>query len=106
MARQLLYVDCDNLLRYDRARNSSDGEYLNAATVMAALLDADGDPVAGAESITLSKVAGVDGRYEGVILSTVALVAGALYTIEITLVEGVLDDFRSIPAIALERGTG
>ena len=105
MPRQLLHIAADNLIRYDRARDSATGDFLNAATISKATLkDSLNADVAGAVDIPLVYVAGSDGRYHGTIDAGVALVNLALYTLEITFAEGALEDFRKILCVAVDRG--
>jgi hypothetical protein len=73
---ETLYKENDNKVGLDNLKDT-DGTPLNAATVTATLLDRDdldGTPVVAAQ--TLNKVAGEDGKYEGVwdkgLLATVA----------------------------------
>ena len=61
--------------------------YINAGTVTGQLEDADGTPVGGA--VTLSYVAGSNGRYAGVVPNTLTLTAGAWYTLVVTCGSGV-----------------
>ena len=104
MAKQILNIGADDLFRFDGAKDKVLDSFLNAATVTAVLKDSGGTPVPGADSITLSYVAGSDGRYDGIREASVALVKDADYSLEITLTEGVLEDFRIIPCIAKDRG--
>lgn len=101
--KQILWIGADNLVRFDGAKNSSSGAYLNAATVTMTLKDSGGSPVAGATGVNLYYVSGSNGRYEGTLESTLALVDGAEYTLEITFAEAGLEDFRTIPCIAKRR---
>ena len=57
--------------------------YLDDATVMGVLKDAEGDAVSGASSITFAST-GANGEYVGTIPDTVSLTNGEQYTLEIT----------------------
>lgn len=78
---------------------ASTGAYVNDATVTFALKDAAGNAVSGASG-SLSYVADSDGRYEGVLESTVSLIIGATYYLEITAVASGANGFRRIECVA------
>lgn len=95
---QFLQKDSDNLIRLDRLRLATDGSYVNDATVTFTLVDIDGNDVSGATTITMAYIATSNGRYEGVLQSTVTLTEGNRYTIEVTATSGANVRFFKIDA--------
>jgi len=80
-----IFADNDNLVQNPTPmRLSSDGSYVNDATVTMTLKDSAGASVSGATGLTLSYVSGSNGRYQGTLPYTLSLTAGADYTLEIT----------------------
>jgi hypothetical protein len=97
---QALYLNEDNLIRWDRARLASDSSYVNAGTAAWVLKD---DAEAVRDSGTLDYVAGSSGRWQGTLDRTITalLVEGASYHLEITLATGAgADGFRRIELVA------
>ena len=95
MALFALFIDGDNLIRWDDMRDASTNEPINSATVTFTLKDANA--VAVASGVTMSKVTGVDGRYDGTLESTVDLGdPGAQFDLEVTATSGDLVGFRKI----------
>jgi nitrogen fixation protein FixH len=99
----VLAIGSDNLIRWDALADVRSGEYLNDATVTFTLKDPDGNPVNGAEEVSMPYAAGSDGRYEGVLESTVELEHGS-YVLETTAVRGELVGFRRMAALARYAG--
>jgi hypothetical protein len=99
-----LYVDCDNLVEIDLLTNELTGNYMNAATCSFDVLDADGASVlAGTSEITMDYVASSNGKYQGVLQSTVSLTAGEVYTIVVSIAQGGIVDSRRWEALACYR---
>jgi hypothetical protein len=84
-----VYRNNDNLVQNPTPMTlSSDGSYVNDATVTMTLKDSGGTPVSGASSLSLTYVTGSNGRYQGTLPYTLTLTAGAEYTLEITGTSG------------------
>ncbi len=78
-----LFVRNDNSVFISGLRNSSDETYVNDAVVTFTVYDDACNQLAGAIGISMSYVSASNGRYRGVLQSTVDLVAGNEYTIVI-----------------------
>lgn len=87
-----LYVDSDNLIVADGLKDLAQNVFINDGTVTGLLIDSAGATVASS-TFTLNYKAGSDGKYQGTLLKTVALVEGDSYSIQITAVKG---DLRTI----------
>ena len=74
-----LFMESDNLIEVDELKFSADGTFVNDATVVMTLKDTDGDALANASNVTLSYVSSSDGKYQGILDSTVPLVLGTDY---------------------------
>lgn len=84
----------DNLVEWSSMTETSDGSFVNGATVVMTLYSdysrsestgaVSGTPVSGATSLTLSYVSGSNGKYQGVIPSTVTLSLTVTYTLQVT----------------------
>lgn len=72
----------DNLIEVDELKDEVSGDFLLTATVTAVLKDAAGATIGS--SITLTFVAGSDGRYQGNIPDDLAVSLGDRITAEIT----------------------
>lgn len=93
----VMFVDNDMLIEVDGLQDSSDDSYLNAATVTALLKDENDVNVTGQlMPVSLSYVAGSNGKYQGIFDSVVDRIAGDCGTIEITAAEGTLDAFWTL----------
>ncbi len=107
VALEPIYLGEDHAVKWgDSATNGAYAVgtgFLNSATVTYALKTAAGATIATG---TCSYVAASNGNYRGTIESSAltALVLGALYTLEITLVQGSLDGFRRLHLEARYRG--
>lgn len=99
-----LCVDSDNLIEWDEMKDVYDDTYVNDATVTFTLKDADGDAVADAEDIPMPYVGNSNGKYNGTLQSTVVLVDGDTYYLEISATSGALVGFRRCQAVAQYRG--
>lgn len=80
----------------------SAGDYVNNATMTMTLRDSNGDAVAGMENVTVAYVSGSNGRYEGTIPSTIDVMVGSEYTLEVTAYYGVSDGFRTFEVEILD----
>ncbi len=78
---RLIPPDTDNRVVLDELHNSATGAWTNGATVTATLYDSSGSEVAGS-SITLTYVAGSNGKYVGTLPYTISTIKGAQYTIK------------------------
>ena len=96
-----IYIASDNLLRWDAMTLASTGAPVNDATVTFALKDANGNAVATG---SLLYVPSSNGRYEGVLESTVSLIAGSTYYLELTAASGSANGFRRIECVAQHQG--
>jgi hypothetical protein len=99
-----IYVAADNLIRWDSMQLASTGVFVNDATVTFTLKSAAGAAVAGATAIAMPYVAASNGRYEGVLESTVSLTVGATYYLEVTATSGGANGFRRIECAAFHEG--
>lgn len=99
-----LYLNSDNLIRWDKLVNAASGKFVNDATMTFTLKDADGDTVSGAVDVVMGYVGNSDGRYQGVMDSTISLSIGTKYYLEITAVSGTLNGFRRIECMTHYRG--
>lgn len=106
LKKQYLYVGNDNEVMFGGVQDA-DGNFVSNATVSMTLAD-PASPTVNllGSAVTLSYVTGSNGRYRGVIQSTVALVAGVTYDLVITAtVAGDADTSIRISAEALTRTT-
>ena len=91
----------DNLIRWDGMTRASDGAYVNDATVTWSLKDSDEVELA---SGTLTYVTGSNGRYQGVLQSTVDIGAkDDNIWLEVTATSGTLNGFRRIQGMLMYR---
>lgn len=99
-----LFIGCDMVVQYTGARDAISGAYLNSGTCTYALLDADGNGVAGGSG-SLSYVAASDGIYRGVIdgAVTALLTEGETYTVRFTFTGGGYDDVQYLELVAKKR---
>ena len=99
-----LFIDSDNLVEWDEMMNLATDTYINNATVAFTLKTILGVAVSGATSVTMSYVAASNGKYQGVIESTVDLGdPGTEYDLEIT-VSSSPEAFRRIRCVAQYKG--
>ncbi len=96
---QTLHPGEDNLLEWDKMTRADTGAYVNNATVSFALKDSTGAAVTNGTG-ALSYVAASNGKYQGVLPATAAIVAGQFYTLELTAASGADDGFRRIRCVA------
>ena len=99
----ILYPSNDNLVTWDAMTRASDGAYVNDATVTMTLKTAAGVAVSGAENVSLPYVAASNGKYQGAIESTVALITDASYRLEVTAVSGARNGFVSLDCVTRTR---
>jgi hypothetical protein len=83
----ILYQKNDQYIEIDGIASGLDGSFMNAATVTATLVDADGAVVGGLEELTLTYVAASDGKYRGQVQETFNPAVGT-YTLIIEADEG------------------
>lgn len=74
-----LFLESDNLIEVDELKFAADGTFVNDATVTMTLKDIDGNVLANALNVTLSYVLSSNGKYQGILDSTVPLVLGTDY---------------------------
>lgn len=100
-----LYVGNDTVLEVRGLKNETTGGFLNAATVTATVVDAEGNQVTGQSwPLTLAYVTGSDGIYRATLAYTVGLVSGARYTAQFTANSGAgLRASWSAPCLARHR---
>lgn len=104
--KQYLYVNNDNDVIFGGVQDA-DGNFVSNASVSMTLVN-PASPLVNllGSPVTLNYVTGSNGRYRGVIQSTVAIVAGVTYDLVITAtVAGDADTSIRIPAEALTRTT-
>ncbi len=100
-----LFIDSDNLVEWDELTNLATATYINDATMTFTLKDADGVAVSGAAGVSMSYVAASNGKYQGVIESTVDLGdPGDEFDLEIT-VSSTPQAFRKIRCVAQYKGS-
>lgn len=102
MSTATIYPSNDNLVEWQFMDQASDGSYVNDATV-SMTLKLSGSPVSGATAVALTYVTDSNGRYQGVIPSTVSLTVGGAYTLEITAVSGTKDGFVTLDIDCVNR---
>lgn len=88
----------DNLVEWSGMTETSDGAYLNGATVTMTLYSdysraaatgvVSGTPITGATGLSLTYVPSSNGTYQGVIPSTVTLNLALEYTLQVTATHG------------------
>ena len=100
-----IFVNSDNCITWDAMTNVKTGLFVNTATVRATLKDADEDNVVGAVNIPMAFVAGSDGKYQGTLQQTVALVVNRFYVWRLTATFGSIVAVRNIPVRAVWKGT-
>jgi hypothetical protein len=79
---QKLVAESTNIIELVGLRDQVTGDYVEDATVIVALLDHAGDPVTGAEAVTMEHVSGTTGSrttYRGTLSHELALVVGPSY---------------------------
>ena len=94
---QTLYVGNDNLLSWTNMKLASTQQYVNDATVTSVLKDSTGSTVASS-SITWTYF--TPGTYDGVLPSTVTLLVGQTYYLEVTAASGSATGFRRVECTA------
>lgn len=99
-----MYKDADNLVVWDRMIDLYDNTFVNDATVVFTLKDADHVAVTGASAIAMPYVGNSNGKYAGVLDASVDLVIGTRYFLEITATSGQRNGFRRFPVLCHYRG--
>lgn len=100
-----IYINEDNIVELSGVTDALTGEYVNDATVMYDLKDADGNIISNLSNVVMDYVTGTNGVYRGVIPSTTDISEKRIYYVEITAIAGVRDAFRRIKCEGLYRGT-
>ncbi len=103
MSIQALFISADNTIELDGLK-LSDGSFANDATLTFTLKDTDGDAISGAENIAMAYVASSNGKYQGTLESSVSLVSGTTYYLEITSSRGTLRGFNRVECRAQFKG--
>lgn len=98
-----LYVGATNLVRWDAMKNRGTGAYVNGAAVTATLRDSNLVAVSGGTA-TLDYVTASNGRYQGILPSTLDLTVGESYFLDIRAVSGSAVGFCRIACTAVYRG--
>lgn len=81
----VLFVGNDTVLEVKGLKNEVTGAFLNAATVTATLVDAQGSEVGGQSwPVTLAYVTDSDGIYRGTLSYAMSLTATSRYTAQVT----------------------
>jgi hypothetical protein len=101
---QVLFINADNLIRWDKAKNKRTDEYINSGSGSWVLKDSDDDETEIATG-TMTYMTGTNGRWHGIIDKDDVLPAdislGRTYYIEITLTGPSDEDgFKRIECIA------
>lgn len=82
---EVLFKGNDHLLEVSDLKNGSTGEFVNDATIVVTLVDADSVEVVGQDWPTqMAYVAGSDGKYRCILDDSLELVHGGFYTAIIT----------------------
>lgn len=97
----------DCLVEWAGMTETSDGAYINNATVTMTLYSSysrsestgavSGTPISGASSLSLTYVPSSNGTYQGVIPSTVTLSLAVDYTLQVTATVGGYVRLRALP---------
>lgn len=101
----ILFTGNDTVLEVKGLKNEVTGDFLNAASVTATMVDAEGDQVAGdVWPKSLVYVTGSDGTYRATLPYTMNLVAGGRYVAQISVNGGAgLRASFSLPCVARGR---
>ena len=108
---QTLYLNNDNLVEFDMMTQSSDGSFVNDATVTFTLATSfttavppvAAGAVANHSGVSMPYIAGSDGKYQGVIDSTAALTVGTTYYVGITYTSGTKNGFTKLTCQVVNR---
>lgn len=63
--KQIVYIGNTNVLNVEGLQDQITNSYLNAATLVATLIDDQGNKIAGCTAIALPYVVGSNGNYQG-----------------------------------------
>jgi hypothetical protein len=101
----ILYTGNDTVLEVKGLKDEVGGDFLNAATVTATLVDAEGDQVAGETwPKTLTYVLSSDGVYRATLPYTMGLTAGGRYVAQVSVNAGAgLRASFALPCVARAR---
>lgn len=92
-----LFVNEDNLVEIDELRKAADDVFVNDATTTFTLKTLADVGVTGAINVAMPYVVASDGKYQGFLLGTVALVINTRYYLEITV--NTTEGFRRVAVI-------
>lgn len=98
-----LFVGSTNLVRWDSMRNRATGAYVNNAVVTATIRNSSLEAVAGGTA-ALAYVESSNGRYQGILPSTLDLTVGESYFLDVRAVSGTAVGFCRIACTAVYRG--
>jgi len=99
-----IYIGSDNLFVVRGVKNSSNGEYINDATVELTLQDADGNDISGQTwPLTLTYIAASNGEYQGTIENTIDVEDGQTGTAVLDIEGDSLTAQISLPVVFGER---
>lgn len=83
-----LFLESDNLIEADELKFAADGTFANDATVVMTLKDGDDNTLSNASNVSMNYVTSSDGKYQGILDSTVPIVLGTDYFLFITATQG------------------
>jgi hypothetical protein len=84
----------NTVIEWDKLLDQLNDQFVNDATVTFTVRNASGAAISGAENIPMPYRAGTNGRYRGLLLSTVELAIDGDYWIEITATKTGFEGFR------------
>ena len=98
---QTLYIGADNVLELRGWEDKVNSAYLNSGTVSGIVKTITGAEVSGVSwPVSMDYVPASDGTYRAVIDNDIVLSENVVYALEITAVEGEVEDFYRIPVVA------
>jgi hypothetical protein len=98
-----LYPDNTQLVNIVGLKDKATGNFLDAATATATLIDQRGNPDPVLNGITLSYLPGSDGDYQGTVPATFAASLGGGYKLLVTAVQSGIQSLWTIPVIVRTR---
>lgn len=100
MAVLVAYRNSDNTIEVSALKNALTDAFLNAATVVVTVVDADGTEVAGESwPVTLDYVAASDGTYRATLEDAISWVHQTAYSAQITATSGGLKRYWECPVV-------
>lgn len=97
-----IFVNSDTLIELAPLQRTATGAYVNTATVVMTLKDADEAVVVA--DVSLPYVADSDGKYQGTLQNTLSLTVGAKYFLEVTATVGTDVLFKRVICWAVYKG--